>query len=180
MKRLFSTTLLLGLLSGLTIVAQQKKKEGPPKSLKWRIQQLHKDNNEGIAVGDIDGDGKLDVTAGEFWYQNPDFKKRRVRTILPFGKDYMQNNSEHLYDVDGDGDLDIVAGAFTLPIVNWFENPAKITIRLIAGKSTSWSIPARKQRGDFSGRYRWRWQTGVVRESMEANESFRGLPVCEG
>ncbi|MEO1995092.1 MAG: VCBS repeat-containing protein, partial [Planctomycetaceae bacterium] len=37
--------------------------------------------------------------------------------------DYMQNNSEHLYDMDGDGDLDVLAGAFTLPIVNWYENP---------------------------------------------------------
>jgi len=81
--------------------------------LQWRVQQLHKDNNEGIAVGDIDGDGQLDITSGEYWYQNPDFKPRKVRTILPFGKDYIQNNSEHLYDVDGDGDLDIVSGLYS-------------------------------------------------------------------
>ncbi|MDF1752257.1 MAG: VCBS repeat-containing protein [Verrucomicrobiales bacterium] len=124
MKRVFSSILVIALLSGLSIYAQQKKKPAK-KVLKWRVQQLHKDNNEGIAVGDIDGDGKLDITSGEYWYQNPDFKQRKVRKILPFGKDYMQNNSEHLYDVDGDGDLDIVAGAFTLPIVNWYENPGK-------------------------------------------------------
>lgn len=92
-------------------------------SLKWQVQQLHKDNNEGIAVGDIDGDGKLDITSGEFWYQAPGFKQRKLREILPFGADYMQNNSEHLFDVDGDGDLDVISGGFTLMNVDWFENP---------------------------------------------------------
>ena len=91
--------------------------------LKWRVQQLHKDNNEGLAVGDIDGDGKSDITSGEYWYQAPDFKQRKLREILPFGADYMQNNSEHLFDVDGDGDLDVISGGFTLMNVDWFENP---------------------------------------------------------
>jgi hypothetical protein len=105
-----------------TLVAQQKGKKAPP-GLKFRVQQLHKDNNEGISVGDIDGDGKLDVVAGEYWYQAPEFKQLPVRKLMPFGADYMQNNSEHLVDMDGDGDLDVLAGAFTLPIVNWYENP---------------------------------------------------------
>lgn len=112
-------------LTVVTVVAQQKKKKPAPPKLKWRVQQLHKDNNEGCAVGDVNGDGKLDVTAGEFWYAAPDYKQMPVRKLIPFGADYLQNNSEHLFDMDGDGDLDVVSGAFTLPVVNWYENPGE-------------------------------------------------------
>lgn len=125
MKLSYFAPVLLITAVAATLTAQQKGKgkgKGAPK-IKWRIEQLHKDNNEGAAVGDINGDGKLDVTAGEFWYEAPDFKQHPVRKIMPHGADYMQNNSEHLIDMDGDGDLDILSGAFTLPIVNWYENP---------------------------------------------------------
>ena len=93
MKTTIFAIIAVSLLVAPFSSGQQKGKEPGAKQLKWRIQQLHRDNNEGIAVGDIDGDGKLDITSGEYWYQNPKFIKRKIRTILPFGKDYMQNNS---------------------------------------------------------------------------------------
>ncbi|MCB1234723.1 MAG: VCBS repeat-containing protein [Verrucomicrobiae bacterium] len=122
MKRQIPLVFSLALLAGAVLAQQAGKKAGAPKP-KWRVQQLHKDNNEGIAVGDIDGDGKIDVVAGEYWYQAPEFKQHKVRRLVPFGADYLQNNSDHLFDVDGDGLLDVVAMGYTEPGIFWFKNP---------------------------------------------------------
>lgn len=108
---------------GVSCVNGQETTEESAGPLTWRIQQLHRDNNEGLAVGDIDGDGRQDITAGEFWYRAPEFRQYPLRELMPFGVDYLQNNSEHLVDMDGDGDLDVLSGAFTLTVLNWFENP---------------------------------------------------------
>ena len=34
--------------------------------------------SEGANVGDFNHDGKMDVVAGPFWYEGPDFTKRHV------------------------------------------------------------------------------------------------------
>ncbi len=114
--------LLVGFtLSTATWILAAKAK---PRKLNFRVQALHRDNNEGCAVGDLNNDGKLDLSAGEFWYAGPAFsEKRRLRKLMPFGKDYLQNNGEHHLDVNGDGWKDILSGQFTLTDVFWYENP---------------------------------------------------------
>jgi hypothetical protein len=130
---LFLTPLLvpLGFLGWTAIAADNKP------SLSFRVQALHKDNNEGCAVGDLNNDGKTDIVAGENWYAGPEFtEKRRLRKLLPFGKDYLQNNGDHVYDVNGDGWLDVVAGEFTTTQVFWYENPGEAGLT----KSALWEI----------------------------------------
>ncbi len=100
--------------------AKQKAAAG----LKFRVQQLHVDNNEGCAVADFNRDGKPDVSAGEYWYAGPSFKEKKpLRKLQPFGKDYLTNNGEHAYDVNGDGFMDIITGSFMDTKIYWYQNP---------------------------------------------------------
>jgi len=100
------------------------KKPSAAAPLKFRTQQLRLDNNEGCAIADYNRDGKLDISAGEFWYAGPEFKDAKpVRKLTAFGKDYLSNNGEHAWDVNGDGWPDIISGTFLEGEVAWYENP---------------------------------------------------------
>ena len=116
---------IVGLVSlSLCNAAFAADKPTKPVGLKFRVQQLHLDNNEGCAVADYNKDGKLDVSAGEFWYPGPDFKEKKpVRTLQVQKPDYVTSNAEHAWDVNDDGWPDIISGSFLDMEVSWYENP---------------------------------------------------------
>ena len=100
-----------------------------PKSLKWNIQRLTIDGNEGIDIADFNNDGKLDIIAGRNWYSAPDYKPRPVRTIEDWNG-YVESNGDFAYDVNGDGFTDVLAWSFLPTTVYWYDNPGTEALEL--------------------------------------------------
>jgi hypothetical protein len=83
--------------------------------------------SDGIAVGDIDGDGHQDIVSGPYWYRGPDFSRRRAfypPVKLPPEKSPSDSMFSFLHDFNGNGRLDIlVLGRIHMHRAYWYENP---------------------------------------------------------
>ena len=97
--------------------------------VQFSIRMLALDANEGIAAGDVDGDGVKDLVAGRQWFRGGDWVARPLRNINDWNG-YVESNGDFLFDVNEDGRLDVIAGAFTSTDVHWYENPGDEALRL--------------------------------------------------
>ena len=80
---------------------------------------------EGVAVGDVNRDGKADILAGDVWYEAPRWRMHEIGKARKFdpGKQRSGCYLSFACDVNGDGWVDsIVIGRPGGPCV-WFENP---------------------------------------------------------
>ncbi|MHC4116648.1 MAG: FG-GAP repeat domain-containing protein [Planctomycetota bacterium] len=81
---------------------------------------------EGVATGDVNRDGTLDILSGDVWYAGPDFKKmHEVREVGTYDgtKGYSNCFVNFAQHVNGDGWIDsIVIGMPGGPCL-WYENP---------------------------------------------------------
>ncbi|WP_209332763.1 FG-GAP repeat domain-containing protein [Lunatimonas salinarum] len=84
---------------------------------------------EGVAVGDVNNDGLIDVMAGPYWFEAPDWKKHELTPVKTFyyDKGYSDAFISHGMDVNHDGWVDFVRIGFPGKEVQWFENPKNKT-----------------------------------------------------
>ena len=89
----------------------------------WERHVINADSPyESAGMGDMNGDGKMDIVSGAFWYQAPDWTRTRIAEMEAVNE-YYDDFATELIDMDGDGDLDVLSCAWFSQQVFWREQP---------------------------------------------------------
>jgi hypothetical protein len=94
---------------------------------------------EAAGVFDVDNDGKLDIVAGNTWYNAPNWTPYFIRDLPPVGRTYRNDFATLPFDMNGDGRMDFVSVSYFDKDVFWVENPGK--------KGQSWAVHPMDQPG---------------------------------
>src|SRR6266511_1532857 len=125
MKRLLVTMAMLALAAGLS---------ADEDAIRWKKTVLDtKFRSEGVAIADVNKDGKVDIIAGDVWYAAPDWKMHEIRDPKDMnGKDARNGIDPAIYsesfacfpdDFNNDGWLDVIVIPFPGKECYWYENP---------------------------------------------------------
>ena len=81
--------------------------------------------SEGVAVGDVNKDGRMDVMAGCFWFEAPNWIKHAIAKPKTFSPDTTYSNSflDFSMDVNQDGWIDFIRISWPGKEAVWYENP---------------------------------------------------------
>jgi hypothetical protein len=127
MKNSFSLVLLLPLLAiSIAVADSPAKVEDSP--IRWKKTVVDTAfRSEGVAIADVNKDGKMDIIVGDVWYEAPDWKMHEIRP----SKDY-RDGEKNVYsncmacwaeDINGDGWPDVIVVGFPGNPCYWYENP---------------------------------------------------------
>jgi len=81
--------------------------------------------SEGIAVGDVNKDGLMDLIAGPYWFKAPTWEKNELAEVQKFNfkKGYSNSMLNFSLDVNLDGWIDLIRIDFPGKAAYWHENP---------------------------------------------------------
>ncbi len=81
--------------------------------------------SEGVALGDVNHDGRVDIIAGSRWFEAPDWKAHilsQIDTILKT-TDFSHSFLNFSMDVNQDGWIDLIRLGYPGKEIVWYENP---------------------------------------------------------
>jgi hypothetical protein len=94
--------------------------------LRFRKVLVDDERCESAGIMDVNGDGRLDIVSGAYWYEGPDFRKRHpVAPLEPHDVEYFDDFSTIALDVNGNGRPDVISGGWFGQRLRWLENPGE-------------------------------------------------------
>lgn len=127
MRTLVLVLFALLLSSSFFLLSQQAESVDGPFQFEERLVGGGFTYSYGIAVGDIDGDGDLDITAADalpnnslYWYENTGEREFTKHLIQQEDPERLERHA--LADIDKDGHLDVVIVKNLFGDVLWFKN----------------------------------------------------------
>ena len=105
-----------------SVSAQQNKKARQVVFRKHMLSNIFV--SEGVATGDVNRDGKMDILAGNYWFQAPDWKRNLIHidTLNPV-PGYSTSFLNYSMDVNNDGWIDLIRFDQPGGVCMWYENP---------------------------------------------------------
>jgi hypothetical protein len=97
---------------------------GRPPEIPFDKQTLDLGANETCAFADVNGDGRLDIIAGENWFEAPRWTRHHFRD-LNFTNNYIDAFSDLPLDVNSDGHVDVITAAWFGRKLSWWQNPGQ-------------------------------------------------------
>jgi hypothetical protein len=124
-KQVFVVVLLLAVVT--VLVALSPAAEPAASAIAWKKTVVDKVfRSEGVAIADVNRDGKMDILVGDVWYEAPDWKMHEIRKVGNYGDgahSYSECFACWAEDINGDGWPDLIVIPFPGKPCHWYENP---------------------------------------------------------
>jgi hypothetical protein len=129
MRLRFCIVFFFPLLAAIALVPAAAEEEKTT-DITWKRTVVDtKFRSEGVAIADVNKDGKMDVVTGEWWFEAPDWKPHAIRKGAV--EDYTKGENNvycnsfccWIEDFNHDGWPDVLVIGFPGKPCHWYENP---------------------------------------------------------